>query len=336
MVMNEKEVRRYLNVIKRAVSFIEGMMDNNDGGLLEELVKTEPIPVVQPPVPVPVPVEPPVPVVSIHPPVEDNSAQIEQARIARKKHIGDLLKIDCWPEAVPGFLASKAPTDEDQVHRAAAVLDMMLEPNIEGKSFLDFGCGEGWIAQEALNRGIVESVGYDIKADPNWNKRKANFLADYDSIPKGHFDLVMLYDVLDHCEDPLDVMNKVRACMKPDGRVYVRCHPWTSRHGNHIWKQGMNRAYWHLFLCWEEIKDMIGQEPIFTRMEKNPLEAYRWWFHDFRIRKERPMNEPVSEFFRVPAFKELLANEQQIQISEVDEFLKRMETQFVDFVVSIE
>lgn len=46
--MNEKEVRRYLNVIKRAVSFIEGMMDNNDGGLLEELVKTEPIPVVQP------------------------------------------------------------------------------------------------------------------------------------------------------------------------------------------------------------------------------------------------------------------------------------------------
>jgi hypothetical protein len=44
--------------------------------------------------------------------------------------------------------------------------------------------------------------------------------------------------------------------------------------------------------------------------------------------------EPVSEFFRVPAFKELLANEQQIPLGEIDEFLKRMEIQFVDVVLS--
>lgn len=325
--MNEKEVRRYLAVIKRAVGYIEGMLDNNDNGLLEELAKES---LVDTPAPAAV-VPQPAPIVI------DPMQSIEQARIARKKHIGDLLKIDCWPEAVPAHLANKPLTDEDQTNRANAVLDMMLEPNIEGKNFLDFGCGEGWIAQEVLKRGVAVSYGYDIKTDTNWNKRKgATFVADYGNLPKVYFDAVMLYDVLDHSEDPLDVMNKVRAVMKPEGRIYVRCHPWTSRHGMHLWKQGVNRAYWHLFLCWEEIKEMISQEPIFTRVEKNPIEAYHWWFHEFRIRKERPVIEPVGEFFQVPAFKDLLANEQKISPAEIDEFLKRMEIQFVDFVVSLE
>ena len=119
--------------------------------------------------------------------------------------------------------------------------------------------------------------------------------------------------------------------MKKTGVVYVRCHPWTSRHATHLYKQGINKAYMHMFLSFDEIGKLIKEKPMFTRNEKNPMEAYRWWFRNFKIVKERTIKEPVSDFFKHPDFKTLLANEQNIL--EIDDFLKLMEIQFVDYVL---
>lgn len=324
--MDHKELRRYLNVIKRSVALIEAGLDNDDGGLMEQLVAEQVPPcqaeVITHPPAMPTPVAEPV-VQPEQPPNEE-----------RSNHIKSLLEIDCWPDAVPEFLAAKEVSDEDQINRANAVLDQMIDRPVEGKTFLDFGCGAGWIAQEVVKRGVSESVGYDIEVDIDWNRREGSkFTTEYVDLPKNYFDFIMLYDVLDHCHDPIDVMSKVQACLKEDGVVIVRCHPWTAKHSTHLYKQGINRAYWHLFLKWEEIGGFIEGDPTFTRPEKNPMEAYHWWFKDFDIIKERPMNEPVSPFFHVPAFKELLSHEQEIPIEEIDEYLARMELQFVDYIL---
>ena len=342
--MNDKELRRYLNVIKRAVALIEAGLENDDGGLLEQLVSQSAVPMAKPdpvmPRPErkatvaqeapPQPVEQPKPVE--HP---KQKAKTESLIKARKKHIGDLLGIDCWPEAVPSFLVAKDTSETDQTNRANAVLDMMLDRNVEGLNFLDFGCGEGWIARQATKRGVKEAVGFDIKAHDNWgNMKGAKYTSSFSDLPPNHFDVVMLYDVLDHTEDPMGVMSQVRHVMKRDGTIYVRCHPWTSKHASHIYKQGINKAYLHLFLQYDEIVELIGQQPMFTRIEKNPLEAYRWWFHEFETKKERMVSEDVSDFFFVPSFKELLANEQQIPMAEIDGFLDRMRIQFIDYVIT--
>lgn len=345
--MNDKELRRYLNVIKRAVALIEAGLDNNDGGLLEQMIGDAPLTKPDPVMPRPerkAPQAAPSPVapaqVQEHvPPPQPETPKAKpktEAYIqARKKHIGDLLGIDCWPEAVPSFLVAKDTSDADQTNRANAVLDMMLDRNVEGLNFLDFGCGEGWIARQATKRGVKESVGFDIKAHDNWaNLKGASYTASFSDLPPNHFDVVMLYDVLDHTEDPMGVMAQVRHVMKRDGTIYVRCHPWTSKHASHIYKQGVNRAYLHLFLQYDEIVELIGQPPMFTRIEKNPLEAYRWWFHEFEVKKERMVKEDVSDFFFVPSFKELLANEQQIPVAEIDGFLDRMTIQFIDYVIT--
>jgi hypothetical protein len=57
-----------------------------------------------------------------------------------------------------------------------------------------------------------------------------------------------------------------------------------------------------------------------------------WWFHDFEIVgqsliKEAPL---LDDFFRVPAFKELLASEQGIPLENIETFLNFLEIQFVD------
>lgn len=337
--MNQKELRRYLNVIKRAVAMIEADFDD-DGGLMEQIVATVAPVVKEEPLPKP---DPPIqPRLSRRAPLSQEitpenpkpiaTLQSDQARKARQKHIADLMAIDCWPEQiiVPGGV--KEPTEQEQIGRANAVLDSMLDRHIEGLTFLDFGCGDGWFAKQALERGVIESFGFDIVSSNNWsNIKKAKFTTNFADLKPNYFDVIMLYDVLDHCQDPILVMDQIKMVMKRDATVYVRCHPWTSKHATHLFRQGINKAYFHLFLKWEEIKELIKREPMFTRQEKNAAEAYRWWFRDFEIRKERVTSAPVSDFFYVPAFKELLSLEQEIPMAEIDNFLKRMETQFIDF-----
>lgn len=337
--MQEKEIRKYISVIRRALSFIEANLED-DQTVLEELV-SEPVAKLetkqvqdrsvpklsklkmQEAAPVTLPVQPPKNMPLISP--------------ERRKHISDLMTIDCWPEAVQKFCLTE-PSDIDQANRADSVLDYMISTHMEGKTFLDFGCGDGWIAKQAMMRGVSESTGFDISPNPNWAKFNGPIFAEnVNQLKPSHYDIVMLYDVLDHCDNPVNVMSQIRNVLKPTGIVYVRCHPWTSKHATHVYKQGLNKAYIHLFLAPFEIREVTGQPQMFVRQETAPIEAYRRWFDGFNIKKEQLIKDgmPISPFFLVPAFKELLANEQQIDLSRIDAFLALMETQFVDYQLTL-
>jgi SAM-dependent methyltransferase len=312
--MNIQIVKKYLEVIKRATSLIE----NELGG--QEVTERS----------------------AVKFPLEDDleiatgvvndqvvQAELEAAALAaRQKHIESLMAINCWPEAVPSFFPQQV-SDKDQKNRARAVLDTVLDRRIEGLKLLDYGCGDGWTTQEASLRG-AKATGYDIVVSPTWKQFIGPEYTDLISqLPDNHYDIIFLYDVLDHAVDAEAVVQDAHRCLAPGGTVYVRCHPWTAKHATHLYKQGINKAYFHLFLTWDEIRDLINQYPVFTRHEKEPLEAYHWWFRDFEIVKERSVIEPVHEFFHVPAFKQLLIAEQGLE--DVERFLKLMEVQFVDF-----
>jgi len=335
--MNEKEVqevKRYLNVIKRAVSLIEGMLDNGDGGLMEALAAVDSP---RPKTAIPNVVFQTAPHQSV---VEQQPEPTPEPNLklsaARQKHIGDLMAIDCWPEAVPALLANKEPTEKEKIKRANMVIDMLVDRKLDKMNFLDFGCGEGHIAEQMILRGVSSSKGYDIEAKDTWkNFTKATFTTDFSELQNKSFDMIMAYDVLDHCKNPEETMQQIRGLIKDTGVVYVRCHPWTSSHGQHLHTLNpeLNKAYLHLFLKYDELFELAKKPPMFTRIETDPLEAYHWWFKDFDIKRERKMDGPISEFFRVPAFKELLANEQNISIDKVDELLELMKIQFIDYIL---
>lgn len=316
----ELEIRKYLSVIKRAVSLIETLLQDSDDGLLEQMLQKEEVPAIKPELTTQIP--------------QTNLKRNDQHVAARLKHVQDLKAIDCWPEAVPSQIINVS--EQDQISRANAVLDMMLDRSVENMTFLDFGCGEGWMAHEILSRGVAKSFGYDIVEHELWSKHKgAKYTTEINDLPKNYFDIIMLYDVLDHVNDPINVMKTVRNCLKQNGSVYVRCHPWTSRHATHLFKKGINKAYWHLFLTQSEIAADLKEPVIFTRMEIDPIQAYHWWFNEFEIKKEVMIKESVSEFFFVPAFKELLAGEQEIPLEEIGNFLSLMEVQFVDYFLKL-
>ena len=312
--MDEAKIRKYLDVIRRAANLIEMEMKTAPEELLNEIGEA--------------PQSPSEPVVE---PVN------EAAKAAREKHVKDLMSIDCWPEAVPEQLVAEK-TKEDQINRANMVLDWTIERPIEGLDFLDFGCGEGWVTKEVLNRGAKTSTGYDICENENWKEiNEVKFTTEFSDLNQGGYDVILLYDVLDHCKDVVGVMQSVKSLLKYNGGVvYVRCHPWTSKHAIHSYKQGLNKAFVHLFLTWEEIKGLLGegQEPMFTRQEIDPLKAYRWWFHEFNIVKEKCIkNREISDFFLVEEFKNLVIDQQQVPPERVDGFFEDMKIEFVDFLL---
>ncbi len=92
---------------------------------------------------------------------------------------------------------------------------------------LDIGCGYGFFLKMAEERGW-EAVGIDL--DPKGiayakERLRVNaLLGDLRDVhfPDGSFDLVTLWNVLDHASDPVDLLLEVHRVLKDDGRVFIR------------------------------------------------------------------------------------------------------------------
>lgn len=301
--MNKEVIRTYINVIERALVLIKEQLGDIPISKSKEVEKPEPV-------------------VDLVPP---------QKKFERSRLIESILQNSSWPVAVPNYAQGQV-TNEDQINRANAVLDTILIKSLENERFLDYGCGEGWIASEAAGRGASEIVGYDPKFHDNWNNIKnVKFTSDYSALT-GKFKTIFLYDVLDHCSSPQNVMEHIKSLLAPSGVVYVRCHPWTSKHASHVYKNGLNLSYIHLFLTNQELED-LGYNPLYTRMEKNPLESYRWWFNQFRIDKERIIKEPVPEFFNQLDIKDLLIKSQDLDEETKEQFFNDMQFLFIDYIL---
>jgi SAM-dependent methyltransferase len=327
--MNISLIKKYIEVIRRATNLLEQQMSEDVSEVFDKIASEIPNS------PVRTSVAPVVASIVDSGPTEEEKEKQKQHLVARGHHIDALLGINCWPVAIPQHQASAKATEADNINRANAVLDSCLATSVEGAHFLDYGCGDGYIASQVAMRGANSITGYDIVPSDHW-QRLDNEIVKYttdvnDLTPKG-YNIIFLYDVLDHCADPIGVMSHIKYLAKPGAIVYVKCHPWTSRHASHLPKYGLNYAYMHMFLSHEELVDR-GFKPLFTRIEKNPMEAYHWWFKDFKIIKEKPIYDGVNGFFHEPAFKELLAVEQQLKPDEIDPFLERMKLQYIEYTL---
>lgn len=215
-----------------------------------------------------------------------------------------LAKSDVWPEAVPAELL--CGEDEDsKLARATGIVQEFIKTNVAKKKFLDFGCGEGHVPY--IVAAIFDSeyaTGYDIK-EQNWNtlekNREMNLLLTTEwnqVLEKGPYDVILVNDVIDHSADPLKVLKQIQEAKKPKlGKIYMRCHPWTSRHGTHIYKT-LNKAYLHLVFSKEELYAM-GLKEMATQPVLEPLTLYRRLFKEagFTILKEDTVTQPVELFF---------------------------------------
>lgn len=184
-----------------------------------------------------------------------------------------------WPKAVND--ATIVRTDSDIARRAEFIITSYVG-NLANKKFLDVGCGTGACVVEAATTAKL-ARGFDIIIDPAWNTGthadSGLFSTDFDAIAAdGPYDSILMYDVFDHIsEDKINpLLQQVRSVCAPNTIIRVRCHPWTSKHGGHLYEK-LNKAYAHLFFTDEQIKKYQSSE---VRKIQRPMFTYNKAWED--------------------------------------------------------
>jgi hypothetical protein len=189
-----------------------------------------------------------------------------------------------WPKAVEEIVKI-----DDNAAKTAKGLLALIQMRVEtkDKTILDFGCGEGYIAASA-STNTKKIVAYDIKDKIFAPSDKMIKTTDYDQVTKeGPYDIIICHDVLDHIEpistieenthlEPLHIstLRKLSELLTEQGKIHIRCHPWTSRHGGHIYRQ-QNMAFLHMILSDQEYEKscMLTNVQVTHRIYR-PLEYY--------------------------------------------------------------
>jgi 2-polyprenyl-3-methyl-5-hydroxy-6-metoxy-1,4-benzoquinol methylase len=248
------------------------------------------------------------------------------------------LNLDKWPMAVNPNLICSLDSEEDKADRANGVVELMIEENLNGKKFLDFGCGEGHIVDVSTKHNTVVSVGYDIVENKDWSGKSGTLTTDMNVVEaSGPYDVIIMFDVLDHVaphdnlDAPKSILAKASELLSPNGKIYLRCHPWTSRHATHMY-HWENKAYAHLVCTDEELtqKGIKLGEP--TQKVTKPIATYRDWIHfaKLKVDNERIIKEPVEDFFKSPKISKRI--KRNVGMSQFPEF--QMSVQFVDYILS--
>jgi SAM-dependent methyltransferase len=213
----------------------------------------------------------------------------------------------------------------------------------EDMKVLDCGCGEGHIAHEIANRS-KSVVGYDIINSPSWanlaNTAPAGTLSFTTSketvASKAPYDCIILYDVIDHLEkeDPIQFLRWLHTLLADDGRIFVRAHPWTAKHGSHLYENGLNKAYVHLALTPDELAQ-AGVEVKPNLRISRPMAAYENMFKDasLKVYERKGRSDPIEPFFSGPLLERIIKVTWRGSIDQ-DAALKIMSNCFIDYSLS--
>lgn len=234
-----------------------------------------------------------------------------------------------WPAAVENIVR------DDNYLRAKAsnILDMVVIEDIKNKRVLDFGCGSGYLTFELHQRGASLAVGYDIQGPSEHREERKVFTKDKVVVGNNApYDFIIVYDVLDHCEDPVGTLKFIEEMSSPKTKVVVRNHPFCSRHGKHLFTT-INKAFLHMFLDDLELVRMCGTSGDYTRPVLRPVVEYRNWISHtkFQIELEAPAVTPVEPYFIDP--NNYILRDKIAAKYDGEDPGKHMQMDFVDYVL---
>lgn len=114
--------------------------------------------------------------------------------------------------------------------------------NLSGLKVLDVGCGYGALLAALSKKGAIPT-GIEINEEviisaKNFIGANINIIrGNSEKLPfkNGAFDVVFLFDVIEHVKDPYKSIEECKRVLKPNGILYVEFTPYYSLVGHHLY-----------------------------------------------------------------------------------------------------
>src|SRR3989344_4366553 len=164
-------------------------------------------------------------------------------------------------------------SDKIAVDRAA----VLKELSWKDKDVLEVGCGTGELAWLIAKRGArkVLAIDYSPSAIKITRERSPHPRLIYECLDvdkaKGKFDVIVSLGTLEHMDNPLATLKKLKKLLRPGGSLILTCPNWTNPRGYIL------MTLWHLFGAKITLADRFYLTPIeFEKWARTLGMKLRW------------------------------------------------------------
>lgn len=165
--------------------------------------------------------------------------------------------------------------------------------NLEGKSILDIGCGDGALCVDMAFKGANKVTGIDTNknlikfAIDNVSLRYSgvkdivNFkLGEINSLPYSEFDIITSKSAFEHIMEPAKCLEEIGLRLKPGGKVYIGFGPlYRSPFGDH----GISKPALGVRIPWAQV--FLPERFIISQWNKKHPEKKVTSIFDFGLNK---------------------------------------------------
>lgn len=143
------------------------------------------------------------------------------------------------------------------------------------------------------------------------------------------YDIGIVYESLEFDQDPVLTLLKMKQSIKPQGKMFIRFRPWSSRDGG-FQSNYFNKAFAHLLI------DLESSESVKNKIVR-PIAKYESIMNAAKLRvisRKIKSVPPDDHIIRNKAYMDVLIKRTWGAISQ-EEAVKIMSTTAVDFLVSV-
>lgn len=177
------------------------------------------------------------------------------------------------------------------------------------RRYLDVGCGNGRFLKALELRGLARSDLYGLELDPQvvaglvdeGYRVACERVEQCESIPAGHMDLITMFHVIEHVDDPAAVLRKLASCLAPGGVLAIETPNLDSLDAR-MFESGFWGGYhiprhWHIFTpqSMRRLLEQAGLEQVKVRFQT----GHSFWLYSLHhaLRYGTPARPRLARHF---------------------------------------